>query len=48
VNADLRRQSTMDTESHYQPGYSADGVVQVVEHVERIGEIRIIIVRVFN
>jgi len=38
VNARLQRQSTLSTEARYQPGYSADGVVQVVEHVERIGE----------
>jgi len=41
VNARLHRQSTVSTEARYQPGYSADGVVQVVEHVERIGETRI-------
>ena len=38
VNARLHRQSMVSTEARYQPGYSADGVVQVVEHVERIGE----------
>jgi len=39
VNAGLKaRQSTVTSaSSRYQPGYSADGVVDVVEHVERIG-----------
>jgi len=41
VNTELRRlQSAVSTGSRYQPGYSADGVVPVVERVERIGERR--------
>jgi len=38
VNSALNRQSTISRGSRYQPGYSADGVIQVVEHVERIGK----------
>ena len=39
VNADLsRRRSTVSTSSRYQPGYSADGAVQVIERLQRIGQ----------
>ena len=38
MNARLAARSTLTTGSRYQPGYSADGAVQVVERVERIGK----------
>ena len=41
VNAGLaeRQRSTVTSGSRYQPGYSADGALQVAdEHVERLGQ----------
>jgi len=37
VNRGLSSESTLSTASRYQPGYSSDGVLQIVEHVQRIG-----------